>query len=60
MQKWAGFSLISKHSLNINFLCIFFMNYSINEFEKVIYNTDWGIFARLYFYSVVIDQICPI
>ena len=29
------------------------MNYSISEFEKVIYNSDWGIFARLYFYSVV-------
>ena len=27
MQKWAVFHLISKHSLNINFLCIFFMNY---------------------------------
>ena len=24
------------------------MNYSINEFEKVIYNSDWGIFARLF------------
>ena len=27
MQKWPVFHLISKHSLNINFLCIFFMNY---------------------------------
>ena len=27
MQKWTVFHLISKHSLNINFLCIFFMNY---------------------------------
>ena len=27
MQKWAVFYLISKHSLNSNFLCIFFMNY---------------------------------
>ena len=27
MQKWAVFHLISKHSLNINFLSIFFMNY---------------------------------
>ena len=27
MQKWAVFHLISKHSLNINFLCIFLMNY---------------------------------
>ena len=36
------------------------MNYSINEFEKVIYNSHWGIFARLYFYLVVINQICPI
>ena len=27
MQKWAVFFLISKHSLNINFLCIFFMIY---------------------------------
>ena len=27
MQKWAVFHLISRHSLNINFLCIFFMNY---------------------------------
>ena len=26
-KKWAVFHLISKHSLNINFLCIFFMNY---------------------------------
>ena len=26
MQKWAVFHLISKHSLNINFLWIFFMN----------------------------------
>ena len=28
MQKWAVFHLISKHSLNINFLCIIFLNYS--------------------------------
>ena len=27
MQKWAVFQMISKHSSNINFLCIFFMNY---------------------------------
>ena len=27
MQKWAVFHLISKHSLNINFLCIFFLTY---------------------------------
>ena len=27
MQKWAVFHPISKHSLNINFLWIFFMNY---------------------------------
>ena len=27
MQKWAFFHLISKHSWNINFLCISFMNY---------------------------------
>ena len=27
MQKWAVLHLISKHSLNINFLCIFFVNY---------------------------------
>ena len=26
-EKWADFHLISKHSLNINFLGIFFMNY---------------------------------
>ena len=32
--KDAVFRLISKHSSNINFLCIFFMNYIINEFEK--------------------------
>ena len=25
--KWAVFHLISKHPLNINSLCIFFMNY---------------------------------
>ena len=34
-KKWAVFHLISKHSLNINFLCIFFMNY--DEFEKNFY-----------------------
>ena len=27
MQKWAVFQMISKHSSNINFLRIFFMNY---------------------------------
>ena len=27
MQKWAVFHLISKHLLNIDSLCIFFMNY---------------------------------
>ena len=27
MQKLAVFHLIPKHSLNINLLCIFFMNY---------------------------------
>ena len=27
MQKWAVLHLISKHSLNMNFLSIFFMNY---------------------------------
>ena len=27
MQKRAVIHLISKHSLNFNFLCIFFMNY---------------------------------
>ena len=27
MQKWTVFHVISKYSLNINFLCIFFMNY---------------------------------
>ena len=36
MQKWAVFHLISKHSLNINFLCIFFMN--CYEFEKQVKN----------------------
>ena len=32
MQKWPVFHVISKHSLNINFFCVFFMN--INAFEK--------------------------
>ena len=27
IKKWAAFHLISEHSLNINFLCIFFTNY---------------------------------
>ena len=27
MQNCAGFQLISKHTLNIDFPCIFFMNY---------------------------------
>ena len=36
MQKWAVFHLISKHSLNINFLSIFFMN--CYEFEKQVKN----------------------
>ena len=31
-KKWAVFHLISKHSLNINFLFIFF--WIINDFEK--------------------------
>ena len=32
MQKWPVFRLISKHSLNINFFCIFL--WIINEFEN--------------------------
>ena len=46
MQKWTVFHLISKHSLNINFLCIFFMNYwwvlSITN-----YRPNWPITARI-------------
>ena len=37
IQKWAFFHLISKQSLNIYFLCIFFS--IINEFEEEFLNT---------------------
>ena len=51
MQKWAVFHLISKHSLNINFLCIFYMNY--NYFRSLrIQFANWCFFfnfAIIYF-----------
>ena len=39
--KWAVFHLISKHSLNINFLCI--SSWNIDDFEKHLsrINVSW-------------------
>ena len=35
-KKWAVFHLISKHSLNIKVLCIFFMNYYLRNNDDII------------------------